>query len=379
MAATVGRAARRGAQQRHRRPPPRPRSCTASGPATTCWCPTFTFAASVNAIRLHRGHAGADRQRRPATWNLSPDLVAEELAARRDRPAQGGHPRRPLRPGAPTTHAIVPLLAEHGVLHLVDAAESLGATYAGRPAASYGDLAVAVVQRQQDHHHHRWRDARHRRRRAWPIGCATSPPRRGSPCPTTSTSRSGYNYRLSNLLAAFGRAQLADLDRRVERRRAIFDRYVAGARPSVPGIGFMPEAPYGRANRWLTCITIDAAVAGVTPGGAPRCTSRRSTSRPGPPGSRCTCSRCSATARAGSTAPRRGSSAGPLPAQRQLPHRRRPGSSDRGVPRRRGGRAGPRPRHRGAPLGRGSTWPVPWSLSEGAWTGGAGRHSSGGC
>ena len=52
----------------------------------------------------------------------------------------------------------------------------------------------------------------------------------------------GYNYRLSNLLAAFGRAQLADLDRRVERRRAIFDRYVA-ALGHLPGVGFMPEAP----------------------------------------------------------------------------------------------------------------------------------------
>ena len=74
----------------------------------------------------------------------------------------------------------------------------------------------------------------------------------------------GYNYRLSNLLAAFGRAQLADLDRRVERRRAIFDRYVA-ALGHLPGVEFMPEAPTGRTNRWLTCLTIDASVAGYGP------------------------------------------------------------------------------------------------------------------
>jgi dTDP-4-amino-4,6-dideoxygalactose transaminase len=74
----------------------------------------------------------------------------------------------------------------------------------------------------------------------------------------------GYNYRLSNLLAAFGRAQLADLDRRVERRREIFDRYVAGLAP-VAGLGFMPEAPHGRSNRWLTCITLDEQAGGFTP------------------------------------------------------------------------------------------------------------------
>jgi dTDP-4-amino-4,6-dideoxygalactose transaminase len=74
----------------------------------------------------------------------------------------------------------------------------------------------------------------------------------------------GYNYRLSNLLAAFGSAQLADLARRVDRRREIFDRYAAGLAP-LAGLGFMPEAPYGRANRWLTCITLDEATLGVSP------------------------------------------------------------------------------------------------------------------
>jgi dTDP-4-amino-4,6-dideoxygalactose transaminase len=73
----------------------------------------------------------------------------------------------------------------------------------------------------------------------------------------------GFNYRLSNLLAAFGRAQLADLDRRVERRRSIFERYRAGL-GDLPGIAFMPETPSGRANRWLTCILIDPAEAGCT-------------------------------------------------------------------------------------------------------------------
>ena len=73
----------------------------------------------------------------------------------------------------------------------------------------------------------------------------------------------GFNYRLSNLLAALGRSQLADLDRRVAARRRIFDRYAA-ALSAVEGISMMPEAPYGTSNRWLTCITVDAHRTGFT-------------------------------------------------------------------------------------------------------------------
>ena len=66
----------------------------------------------------------------------------------------------------------------------------------------------------------------------------------------------GYNYRLSNLLAALGRGQLRSLSERVAKRRAIFARYQE-AFADAPGIGFMPEAPYGTSNRWLSCITVD--------------------------------------------------------------------------------------------------------------------------
>jgi pyridoxal phosphate-dependent aminotransferase EpsN len=73
----------------------------------------------------------------------------------------------------------------------------------------------------------------------------------------------GYNYRLSNLLAAMGRGQLADLPRKVERRREVNQAY-RRALGGQPGISFMPEASYGRSNGWLTCILIDPALFGAT-------------------------------------------------------------------------------------------------------------------
>jgi len=65
----------------------------------------------------------------------------------------------------------------------------------------------------------------------------------------------GYNYRMSNIVAAIGRGQLRVLDERVERKREIFD-YYRNALDGVPGIEMMPEAAHGRCNRWLTVILI---------------------------------------------------------------------------------------------------------------------------
>lgn len=73
----------------------------------------------------------------------------------------------------------------------------------------------------------------------------------------------GYNYRLSNILAAIGRGQLRVLGERVAAKRRIFEHYrelLAG----LPGIEFMPEAPHSRSNRWLTVILINLAQFGAT-------------------------------------------------------------------------------------------------------------------
>jgi dTDP-4-amino-4,6-dideoxygalactose transaminase len=63
----------------------------------------------------------------------------------------------------------------------------------------------------------------------------------------------GYNYRMSNVLAAIGRGQLRVLDERVKKRREIFD-YYQEALGDLPGIEFMPEPEWSRSNRWLTVI-----------------------------------------------------------------------------------------------------------------------------
>ncbi|MEL7209475.1 MAG: DegT/DnrJ/EryC1/StrS family aminotransferase, partial [Actinomycetota bacterium] len=76
------------------------------------------------------------------------------------------------------------------------------------------------------------------------------------PSPHYEHTEVGYNYRLSNLLAAFGLGQLETLQDRIERTRAIRDRYEAGLE-DVPGISMAPLAPFGTTNAWLSSITLD--------------------------------------------------------------------------------------------------------------------------
>ncbi|MCB0184663.1 MAG: DegT/DnrJ/EryC1/StrS family aminotransferase, partial [Caldilineaceae bacterium] len=63
-------------------------------------------------------------------------------------------------------------------------------------------------------------------------------------------------------LAGVGRGQMEVLAERVAAKRRIFD-YYAAALAGLPGIAFMPEAPWGRSSRWLTCITVDPAQFGA--------------------------------------------------------------------------------------------------------------------
>ena len=82
------------------------------------------------------------------------------------------------------------------------------------------------------------------------------------PFPHYEHSEIGYNYRMSNIVAAIGRGQLRVLDMRIARKRKICD-YYKEALADLPGIKVMPEASYGRCTRWLTVVLITPEMFGV--------------------------------------------------------------------------------------------------------------------
>ena len=152
--------------------------------------------------------------------------------------------------------------ARHGVPIVEDAAEALGATYRGRSAGTLGEMAVLSFNGNKiittsgggmllsD-------------RRDWIERARFLSTQARDPAPHYQHSTIGFNYRMSNLLAAVGRGQLRGLDARIARRRAN-NAFYRRALADLPGVGFMPEAAYGRSSCWLTCITVEPAAFGAT-------------------------------------------------------------------------------------------------------------------
>jgi pyridoxal phosphate-dependent aminotransferase EpsN len=218
-------------------------------------CSTLTFVASANPIRYLGAtpiFIDSDRE----TWNLNPALLAEFLEK---RARIGRIPRAlvlvHLYGQSADIKPIKELCDRYGVIIVEDAAEALGATYHGKTPGTFGrcgifsfngnkiittsgggmlvsDDPILVQQAKflatqaRDHEEY------------------------------YQHSQIGYNYRLSNILAALGRSQLRVLDARVAARRETFARYQE-LLDGIDGLEFMPEASFGRSSRWLVCVLID--------------------------------------------------------------------------------------------------------------------------
>jgi len=224
---------------------------------------TFTFAATANPV-VYTGATPVfiDSDRR--TWNMDPGLLEDELHACARR---GKLPKAvivvDIYGQCAEYDPILEACGKYGVPVIEDAAEALGATYNGLPAGKFGEAAVfsfngnkilttsgggMLVSR----------EASKIEKARFLAGQARAS------SPHYQHGEIGYNYRMSNLLAAVGRGQLVHLEERVARRRENYEFYREKI-GDLPGVVFMPEAPQGRCSRWLTCLTIDIAAFGATP------------------------------------------------------------------------------------------------------------------
>jgi dTDP-4-amino-4,6-dideoxygalactose transaminase len=251
---------------------------------------TLTFIGSVTPTTFLGGipvFVDCDR----ASWNMDPHLLAKELAAceRRGRMPRAVVPTD-LYGQCADLEKILEACAPYGVPVVVDAAEALGAKYQAmnglkqetEPAGSNHANAVhkahgpgAVLSSCKNG----WRHAGAGAKAAIYSfngnkiittsggGMLASDDadiierarflsqQARNPAPHYEHTTIGYNYRMSNVLAAIGRGQLRVLEDRVRRKREIFN-YYRQALGDLPGIEFMPEAAYSRSNRWLTVILI---------------------------------------------------------------------------------------------------------------------------
>lgn len=232
-------------------------------PGDAVLVPSLTFVATANAV-LQCGAEPCFVDSEGGSWGMDPDLVAATLARRK---RLGRLPKAVMSVdlyGQCADNArLERVCATYGVPLIVDAAESLGAARDGRPAGSHGLIAAVSFNGNKvmttGGGGALLTDDPGIARRALHLATQAK-----QPVAHYEHIEPGFNYRMSNLLAAIGRGQLERLPSMIAQRRRINDRYRSEL-STLPGIGFMPVPQGSDPNCWLSVITVDPAKAGVLP------------------------------------------------------------------------------------------------------------------
>ena len=232
------------------------------GPGDEVWVSSMTFAGGIFPVN-YLGATPRFFDLSSDSWTIDVGLLARELKeAARERRLPKVIVPTDLYGQSVDLDGLERLAEDYDVRLIIDSAESLGSQYsAERKAGCGGDASILsfngnkiittsgggmLVTRHED-----WaREARFLSTQA------------RDPAPHYQHSTYGYNYRLSNICAAIGLGQMEVLEDRVTRRRAIFSKYFENL--SRPGVEFMPEAVGQKASRWLTAVTFDPDVLGVS-------------------------------------------------------------------------------------------------------------------
>lgn len=233
------------------------------GAGDIVFCSSLTFIGSANPI-IYLGAEPVFIDSEPESWNMSPGALERALI---EAESTGVMPKAVIVVNLYGQSAdydrILTLCSTRRIPVLEDAAESLGATYRNRESGSLGTMGVFsfngnkiittsgggmlvsddlealgkarfwATQAREPHRHYEHQEV-------------------------------GYNYRMSNILAAIGRGQLRVLKDRVLARRAIFERYRSGL-SDIDTVSFMPEISDGMSNRWLSVMLIDSSTSTILP------------------------------------------------------------------------------------------------------------------
>jgi len=232
------------------------------GPGDEVFCSSFTFCASATPI-VYQGAKPVFIDSELRSWNMDPELLDKELRRCADA---GKLPKAVvvvhLYGQSADMDPITESCARYDIPVVEDAAEALGATYKGKRTGSMGLVGIFSFNGNKiittsgggmllSNDKALMEKARFLATQARDAALYFE------------HSEIGYNYRMSNILAAIGRGQMTVLDERVRQKRAIFEAYRERL-GSIPGIEFMPEPEYCPSNRWLTCVTIDPDKFGAT-------------------------------------------------------------------------------------------------------------------
>ncbi|MEH6954663.1 DegT/DnrJ/EryC1/StrS family aminotransferase [Neobacillus drentensis] len=226
------------------------------------FCSSLTFIASANPI-IYQGAEPVFIDSEPETWNMSPQALERAFC---DAIKNGPLPKAVivvnLYGQSAKMEELSAICNKYGVPIIEDAAESLGAMYKGKASGTFGKFGVFSFNGNKiittSGGGMLVSDDRESIQRARFLATQAR-----DAAPHYQHSQIGFNYRLSNILAGIGRAQLEVLDERVAARRGIFQRY-KNELSEIPGVTFMPELIDTFSNRWLTALTINEKVSGIS-------------------------------------------------------------------------------------------------------------------
>ena len=213
-------------------------------------CSDLTFVATVNAIKyLNASPVFIDSNM--SSWNMCPEALKIALKS--------------LTPKAVIVtdiygqsadyDLIMEICNKHKIPIIEDAAESLGAEYNNKKCGAFGQMSILsfngnkiittggggmLLSNNEEHIIKARKLSTQAREKALHY----------------EHKEIGYNYRMSNVLAGIGRAQLKSLDMYVNKRRRIFNYYKKNLE-NLDGIKFMPEIKTGRSTNWLSVILIE--------------------------------------------------------------------------------------------------------------------------
>ncbi len=218
-------------------------------------CQSFTFSASANPI-LYLGAIPVFIDSEIDSWNMCPNLLEQAIK----KYIKLNKKPKAIIPvhlyGMPAKMEEIILIAnKYNIIVIEDSAEALGSYQNNKPCGTFGDFGILSFNGNKiittssggalvSSDIHLINKARF---------LATQS---RDPAPHYQHSHIGYNYRMSNILAAIGVGQLDILENHVNLRRRNFNYYKEKLQ-NIPGISFQQECNSSFSNRWLSCILID--------------------------------------------------------------------------------------------------------------------------
>ncbi|SIS82684.1 dTDP-4-amino-4,6-dideoxygalactose transaminase [Salimicrobium salexigens] len=218
------------------------------------FCPTLTFSATANPI-IYQNATPVFIDSNYETWNMSPEALEEAFV------------KYPEVQAVIVVHLyglsaemdkIMEICNKHNVAVIEDAAESLGSYYKGQQTGTIGDYGIfsfngnKIITTSGGGMLVSNKEERIEKARFWATQSRDQ-------AQHYQHSELGFNYRMSNIVAGVGRGQLKVLEKRVEKKKYIFEYYKRELE-GLEGVEFMPINDWDEPNYWLSALILNGQI-----------------------------------------------------------------------------------------------------------------------